>query len=336
MRIYSVTITGTSTSVLKESVTEMPMRFLVKCPNNESRVQCFDKISRKFKRNYGVVIESADVRLVKEGWWDRMKAKWNGHQAAKSAPKDAPKEQKQTLKEEGRRKSIFKSIRNNIENMFDEIETDLEKLGIKFDDSQNMSGGDKVVTLLKRYRNAKSMVNTFVKDLRNFYMSEEEIGADDEAMQQEKEARKKADVAAKKEAKKKEEEAARQEKVKKVNRTRSIDDIKPGKKIKKAARPDTSEINEIIKKAAAYIQKTHGKAETKEEIKKAVDAVVAKAEDKIGDELTPQEKAKAQQMVIKALQAAYHSSEGEETEITRVSAEDAAPKKDPFAPAPFF
>lgn len=175
MRIYSVTVTGTSSEMLKESAQHMPLRFIVKCPNDESRVQCFNKISRKFKNKYGVVIESADIRLVNEGLLSRLKAKWDG----KKAEWNAPKGKEDQHREEAKRVSIFKSIRSRILDMFDDIENDLEKLGIDFDNEQNVSSGNTVVTLRKHYKNAKERMNTFLKSLKHFSVTEYERLADE-------------------------------------------------------------------------------------------------------------------------------------------------------------
>lgn len=78
MRVYKFTITESKNTMLQESAASMPLQFYVECKNDDTEQQCFNKIARKFKKKYGVIIESADVEAINEGMWDRLKAKVAG------------------------------------------------------------------------------------------------------------------------------------------------------------------------------------------------------------------------------------------------------------------
>lgn len=85
MKHYEITILKSTSKALNESISEVPVNFYVECANNVSAVKCLSKIAKKFRNEYGVIIESANIELIDEGWWDRFKARESGGWARSKA-----------------------------------------------------------------------------------------------------------------------------------------------------------------------------------------------------------------------------------------------------------
>lgn len=316
MCIYSFKITSASTKMLKESTANIPMSFYVECKNDETEQQCFDKISRKFRQKYGVVIESADVEQISEGMWDRLKAKTAGAiGAAKQAGKNAVAGAKNFAKttgdvikggkamanaksgetvsvkasdkeeygniEDANNKakvlSILKSKLAKLNKFISDVDTDIEKLGIKLPEEKKY-GKNNDMSIARRWSNLKSMGKTFAKDVET-------------------------EIASSENSKKKEQPAKEQPAEEKTEQPQEQNNTKPVKTADKIAQNGPIP-NPIKKNPAKKKVKTSSTAPSKE---------VDNARKQAADEYT------------------NGNPENEETPAKKKSS-----RKDPFAPNPFF